>query len=689
MGLRTAEPPLRARGRRVDPGTRPSKKGAVVVGRVSIVLSLLAAAGPLVAEAQELIFADGFETGDTTAWSATFPPISEPELGDVTGIIRVNHFGWRPGDVKRAVALGLEGETIEVRRVGSNLVVGSFTAGAETVDEDSGDAVASVDFSSVTTPGTHYLYHPAGEQRAYNFRIADDVYGIVGEVAVKSFYFQRCNHSRELPFAGDALGAYPGVGGRWIDTMCHPGDSAATAGPGSPDHGVLNLHGGWHDAGDYQKTLWDRGVGHMLWAYELNPTAWTDDQLNLPESGNGIPDLLDEIAWELDFYLWMRRPDGHFMSSVKGRDPTSISPPSSANEVRVYFDTISPSGGGWSGGGVSLFTATANAVRALAHGSIVFASIGQTAAADAYRAAALAGWSWLDGYTGTGDSHLLCAAAAAVYRLDPTQSSAEAVVESFPWPTWDGLLPFNVTPADSVLTQAAWHYLTNDNGDPAKKTEIRTAVGQAIVDRALAEAGAYGGMYGGPGNGWEWSWGSNRNQALYGSNLLIAARLGALGGNSEPEVVELAHRYLHYLLGLNPVNMVYLTNMAAYGGEHSSFQIYHGWFSYTGLDGDHGNDTYNGKPSGIDEPLYPYYADDDQVSTYGPAPGLVPGGPNWYYSGSYTIPNRSFPAYAYRDWSVACDWNGSTCTSSSWEITEPMCAYQGPAVLLLSLVMPP
>ena len=73
----------------------------------------------------------------------------------------------------------------------------------------------------------------------------------------------------------------------------------------------------------------------------------------------------------------------------------------------------------------------------------------------------------------------------------------------------------------------------------------------------------------------------------------------------------------------------------------------------------------------------------------GPAPGLVPGGPNWYYSGSYTIPNRSFPDYAYRDWSVACDWNGSSCTSSSWEITEPMCAYQGPAVLLLSLVMPP
>lgn len=660
-----------------------------MVGWVSVVLFLLAVGSPLVAGAQDLIFSDGFESGDTDAWSATVPPPHEPELGDVTGIIRVNHFGWRPGDVKTAVALELDGETIEVRQVGSNLVVGSLVAGAQTADEDSGDAASPVDFSSITTPGTYYLYHPAGDQRSSNFRIADDVYAIVGKVAVKSFYFQRCNHSRELPYAGDSLGGNPGLGGHWTDATCHLGDSAATAGPGSPDYGALDLHGGWHDAGDYQKTLWDRGVGHMLWAYELNPSAWSDNQLNLPESGNGIPDLLDEITWELDFYLRMQRPDGHFMSSVKGRDPSSLSPPSTADETRVYFDTTSPSGGGWSGGGVSLFSATANAVRALAHGSIVFASIGQTATAASYRTAALAGWSWLDGYTGASDSHLLCAAAAAIYRLDPTQISAENVVESFPWSTWDGLLPYSVTPSDSVLTQAAWHYLTNSAGDASKKAEIRTAVSEAIVDRALAEDGVYGGMYGGPGNGWDWGWGSNRNQALYGSNLLIAARMGALGGNSESEVVELAHRYLHYLLGLNPLNMVYLTNMAAYGGEHSSFQIYHGWFSYTGLDGDHGNVTYNGKPPGADEPLYPYYPDDDQVSTFGPAPGLVPGGPNWYYSGSYTILNRSYPAYAYRDWSVGCDWDGSMCTSRSWEITEPMCAYQGPVVLLLSLMMPP
>jgi hypothetical protein len=135
--------------------------------------------------------------------------------------------------------------------------------------------------------------------------------------------------------------------------------------------------------------------------------------------------------------------------------------------------------------------------------------------------------------------------------------------------------------------------------------------------------------------------------------------------------------------------MVYLTNMAAYGGEHSSFQLYHGWFSYTAGDGDHGNADYNGKPALLEEPLYPYHAEDTQTSVYGPAPGLVPGGPNSYYSCAYDLPGSDRPAYAYRDFSVGCDWDDAAfaCRACSWEITEPMAAYQGPFVLLVSFFM--
>ena len=121
----------------------------------------------------------------------------------------------------------------------------------------------------------------------------------------------------------------------------------------------------------------------------------------------------------------------------------------------------------------------------------------------------------------------------------------------------------------------------------------------------------------------------------------------------------------------------------------SSFQMYHAWFSYDGGDGDDGNPDYNGKPAGVDEPLYPYHPDDDATSVHGPAPGMLVGGPNFYYTCSYDIPNRDFPPYAYRDFSVSCDWDGNACRACAWEITEPMCAYQGPFILLVSFFMGP
>jgi endoglucanase len=611
------------------------------------------------------------------------------QLGTITGTIRTDHFGWRPADPKFAVLLNLAGAAVEVRSLADNSVAAAFTSGGMGTDEDSGDPYSVVDFSSLATPGNYYLYLPASDERSYDFGIREDVYAIVGSAAMKSFYYQRCNHARELPYASDALGSFPGIGGRWVDGTCHGQDFSAPAGPGSPDHGPLDVHGGWHDAGDYQKTLWSRGVGQMLWAYELNPSAWSDGQLGIPESGNSIPDILDELKWELDFYVRMQRPDGHFMTSAKGHNASTVSPPSASDEERVYFDTTSPSGGGWSGGGVTITEATGNAVLALAHAAIVFGSIGQTAIAGGFQDAALSGWAWLDAHLPGGgrERQIACAAASAVYRMDIGQTSARDLVESFPWADWDGMLPWSVTPNDVYLTQAAWHYLSNPDGNGAKKAEIGGAAAQAVVGRAFDQEGAYGGLFGDSSNGWDWSWGSNANQSMYGANLMAAARFGILGGYSEAQVTALAQKYLHYILGLNPLGMVYLTNMAAYGGEHSSFQIYHGWFSYTGGDGDHGNAGYNGKPASVTEPLYPYYADDDQTSTYGPAPGIMPGGPNWYYGGSYEIPNRGYPAYAYRDWSVGCDWDGSQCLSASWEITEPMCAYQGPFVLLVSFFM--
>src|SRR5260370_33295154 len=123
------------------------------------------------------------------------------------------------------------------------------------------------------------------------------------QTALKTFYLQRC---------GLAKTATPS--GAWADgTACHRGDASTGAAAGHGDRGLRDLTGGWHDAGDYNKYVWyaaSNAILFMLHAWEDEPGAFPDGALNGPESGNGVSDRLDEIKWELDFFLKMELPRG-------------------------------------------------------------------------------------------------------------------------------------------------------------------------------------------------------------------------------------------------------------------------------------------------------------------------------------------------------------------------------------------
>ncbi|NIR96290.1 MAG: hypothetical protein GWO08_22445, partial [Gammaproteobacteria bacterium] len=80
---------------------------------------------------------------------------------------------------------------------------------------------------------------------------------------------------------------------------------------------------------------------------------------------------------------------------------------------------------------------------------------------------------------------------------------------------------------------------------------------------------------------WAYHWGSNLPRAATGIFLLNAVKLGETGSHSVQETQQHAQDFLHFFHGQNPLNMVYLTNMASYGGEHSSFQFYHAWYGDT------------------------------------------------------------------------------------------------------------
>ena len=185
---------------------------------------------------------------------------------------------------------------------------GSYTlknAGGETVwqgqtgeaaaDPLCGETLYPLDFGSVQTAGKYYLESAEGE-RSDSFVIGKDVLKGVHNAMIKALYFQRCGCALEEKYAGP-----------YTNADCHMADSQIYGEPGQ----CLEARGGWHDAGDYGRYITPAAVtiGHLLYAYWLYTMAFAE-QLNIPESGNGVPDVLNECRYELEWMLKMQREDG-------------------------------------------------------------------------------------------------------------------------------------------------------------------------------------------------------------------------------------------------------------------------------------------------------------------------------------------------------------------------------------------
>ncbi|MGB3564186.1 MAG: glycoside hydrolase family 9 protein, partial [Thermoanaerobaculia bacterium] len=580
----------------------------------------------------------------------------------VSQAIKLDHFGYRTADTKVAIFTIDPGPVVELRDTEDLTVFRIPTDGGSISDlgsdgAPSGDDVWWVDFSAFDTPGSYRLYSSALGAVSYDFDIRDDIYNVVVRKALDTFYLQRCNTPKAAALAG-----------AWADSeACHMDDVTTGPASGQTDHGSLDLTGGWHDAGDYNKYVWSAvstAVLFMLRAFEDNPGVFVDGDLVIPEAGNGIPDLLDEIKWELDWLLQMQLPGGEVLSQMHVTGFAADSPPSVDGNLRYYQDPNLESG--------AVFAGTcALAAR-------VFAAEGLTTYAATLRTAALSTWAWLETQ---GDSEIKVWAAAEIFRLDPSVTSARSYVDSFYSAAWSGIF-FNVMRYD---THAALTYVSTPGATAAVVANMKQNIGNQ-VDYIFNSDDLYrNGM-----PSWSYYWGSNSIRAGYGVFLLQAARLGETGSHTAADCIEHAAGFLHYFHGQNALNMVYLTNMAALGGEHSSFQFYHAWFGDS--ENEYSRDRFVGKPPAVVEPDYPYFKGtdnhgigDNKSSTLGPAPGFVTGGPNKDYGGDAWPPlGAVYYNRFYRDWNDQEVW-----TARTWEITENSIGYQGPYVALGAYFMQP
>lgn len=157
-----------------------------------------------------------------------------------------------------------------------------------------------IDFSSITKPGRYTLVAGRHQQ---SFIISSDPYTEALKASIKGYYYQRSGESLERKYAGEYT--RPAA---HLDThvMVHP--TAATT--KRPAGTIISSPKGWYDAGDYNKYIVNSGftLGLILQSYQLHQDRFNSLNLQIPESDNKIPDILDEMMYNLKWMLTMQDP---------------------------------------------------------------------------------------------------------------------------------------------------------------------------------------------------------------------------------------------------------------------------------------------------------------------------------------------------------------------------------------------
>ncbi len=208
--------------------------------------------------------------------------------------IYVNQLGYLPEEEKGAYTTTNVDSFFLVEQSSGKIVFAEPLRLRKTDDPATGLTLYEADFSTFTTPGRFTIQLSNGEE-SVPFCIADSVFQSVALKSLKGLYFQRCGTTLQAEFAED-----------WSHGTCHSTDALFHA--SCDTFGYLKTSGGWHDAGDYGKYVVPaaNALAYLLFWAEYFPQGFTTDSLNIPESGNSIPDVLDEARWELEWLLTMQ-----------------------------------------------------------------------------------------------------------------------------------------------------------------------------------------------------------------------------------------------------------------------------------------------------------------------------------------------------------------------------------------------
>ncbi len=517
----------------------------------------------------------------------------DPET-NLSPAVRVNQVGYAPGDelkvaylsgwfdgIGRSALDASDQPSFQVVDVATGDVAARGSGRLRPADNEmgqgdlTGSPVIELDFSQLTRPGRYQLC-VTDIGCSYEFDIEADVWHRLSSTVARAMYHQRSGTELGPPYTS-VVRPRPN----------HPDDGAtvlqseysllrAQTETGNTDFELLaelrtedlvdTAWGGHFDAGD-----WDRRINHLWYARNAAqlvmtfPATFDGRELNIPESGDPVPDLLDEALWTVDLYRRMQRPDGAIRGGIEASEHPPPDTPSWADDLATFAYRA------------DRFSSYLYAGAAAEMSAALAPYDGERA--DELLASAVAAMEWAEGET----RRVASQAGAGPDQPEPGQPDRQAdedrIVAEQRNVAAAGLLlatgdadwhelfirtatflddndPFMSCHAHGRC-DAAWLYLQADESvtDPAIRGELRERfIGSANATITAAEGTGYGWTTENPGVPLVWGLGSGG--APHTSGLLKAYLL-----TGEPAYRAAAVRSASVALGANPMNRVLLTGL--------------------------------------------------------------------------------------------------------------------------------
>ena len=455
-------------------------------------------------------------------------------------MIAVNQIGYRPEDTKLAVLPECAaGHSFAVADAHSGRVVLRGCCTDAQYNEATDSRVCRADFSAMKTPGV-YRIEAAGEQ-SYPFEVGTHVYEAIFRASLRMLYMQRCGVA--LPMDKAAAFAHP---------ACH--DTPALVWGTRDEYREVN--GGWHDAGDYGRYVVPgvKTIMDLFLTFELSGGSRmvTTDELDIPESGNGVPDLLDEARFELEWMLKMQdEATGGVFHKVPCRTfPEMVMPEEEREEL-----VLAPSSD----------AATADFAAIMFKASDVYAPF-DAAFAGKCRAAARRAWAYvsaraeLTGYVNpagisTGsysdrsvDDEVFFAAVEMMLCGEADARAEQVIAEAMAVPQQAGF-------GWAEMSGYALYELAARAGNAQAKAILLDKAEDVLTAAAQDSYGCSLGQW--------YGWGSNMVVANNGMLLLLCDHLAP-----DARYRAAAQRQLDLLLGCNGLNMCYVSGFGSAPMSH-------------------------------------------------------------------------------------------------------------------------